>query len=386
MVRRISCFVLSLMLMAACASSEKLLEKGRYDKAIDKSISKLRKDPNDGKELRVLKEAYGKANGFDLDRIDFLKQEGREENWVEIYRLYENVKYRQDKLKTLPTSVLNQFTLVSYDDELIESKELAAGISYDRGIEYLNRGDRQSARMAYREFERTKSIYADYKDVDRMLEEARFLGTNKVLFRIENNSEKVLPERFDEELKKIGLGDLAENWVIYDTYADSTIYYDYYVVLNIRDIEISPESIDRKTYTESKEIQDGTRYVFDENGNVKKDSLGNDIKVPNMITVTAEITESVQHKEALVAGSIDYIDLRSDQMVKTEKISVNAVFKHFSAVATGDKRALTEETREKVGNDPAPFPSSEIMLMDAAELLKNRTKAILHANRRLVSN
>ncbi len=381
------CYILAvLILVASCASSEKLLEKGRYDDAINKAAKKLRKDPSDADELYVLKEAYKQANMFDTQEIQFLEAENRDENWLGIYLLYSQLENRQDVIRSLPSSIRNQFTLVNYNDEIIQSKESAAEAMYQQGLDYLNRGDRWNARLAYKEFLDVTGIYPDYKDVQRLLEESRFLGTNFVLLQIENNSDVVLPEDFAAELKKISLTDLNTQWLRYETYADTAMSYDYYVVINLRQIDVSPESVNQETYTETKEIQDGMRYVLDEDGNVKKDSLGNDIRVPNMVRISAELEESIQHKEAIVGGSIDYVDLRTDQLMETEQISVNAVFEHFSAVVSGDKRALSEESKEKVGSRPVPFPTNEMMLMDAANLLKDRAKAIIYQKRDLLAN
>ncbi|MEP2446700.1 MAG: hypothetical protein ABJI69_05695 [Balneola sp.] len=386
MIKRSILFLFSIVLLMACASSEKYLQKGQYDKAIDKSVKKLRKDPGNDKELYVLKEAYGKAQDFDKDRIDFLEKEGREENYVEIYDLYVRLDRRQDKIKTLPSAVLREFTIVNYDDRLIASKEQAAETSYALGIDYLEKGGRENARRAYREFETVKSIYSNYKDVDAKLSQARYEGTNQVLFVIENNSESVLPVRFDQELRKIGLGDLNGTWIQYSVYEDEEVDYDYFVVLNIKDIIVSPEQITKEKYTDSKEIQDGTKYVLDENGNVKKDSLGNDMREPNFITVEAEVTETRQYKEGIVGGTIEYINIESDQLVKREDISVTAFFEHFSANFNGDERALSKESKERVEVNQLAFPSNESFLMDAAELLKDRTKDVMYRNRGLLSS
>lgn len=386
MLRTAGLILISVTLLAGCASSEKLLQRGQYDKAIEKSVKKLRKNPGNDKELYVLKEAYSKANSFDQDRVSFLEKEGRSENYLEIYNLYQKLDYRQDRIKTLPTSLMNEFEIINYDDELIASKEQAAEVSYQRGLQYMEAGDRESARMAYFEFDRVMSIYPDYKDVQYKIEEAQYMGTNQVLFVIENNSEVILPERFDEELKKIGMADLNGRWIQYSVYEDEAVTYDYFILLDIRDIAISPERVDRKSYTETAEIQDGMKYVLDERGNVAKDSLGNDIRVPNMVTISAEITEARQWKETIVGGSINYVDLRTDQLVKSENISVTALFEHFSAEYTGDERALSEESQDVIGENMVQFPPGEIMLMDAADLLKEKTKDIMYRNRGLLSS
>lgn len=385
MFRYFSVLLLSFTLILGCASSEKLLQRGQYDKAIEKSVKKLRKNPGKDKELYVLKEAYTKANGFDLDQIAYLEKEDRSDNYLEIYTLYQRLDRRQDRVKTLPSKLLNQFEMVNYDDELIASKEQAAEVSYQTGLEYLARGDRESARMAYYEFDRVRSLYNDYKDVNTKIQEARFLGTNQVLYVIENNSEVLLPERFDEELRKIALTELNSQWIQYSVYEDEEIEYDYFIVLDIKDIVVSPERIDRETYRESVEIQDGMKYVLDERGNVKKDSLGNDIREPNMIVVSAEITETRQCKEGTVAGSVDYIDLRSDQLVKTENIAVTTLFEHFSGTFSGDERALSDESSKLVGVDMIDFPPNELMLLDAADLLKEKSKEIIYRNKGLLS-
>ncbi|MFV1883643.1 MAG: hypothetical protein ACMZ7B_04095 [Balneola sp.] len=385
MFRNLCILILSTTLFVGCASSEKLLQRGQYDKAIEKSVKKLRKKPGNDKELYVLKEAYTKANGFDFDQISFLEKEGRAENYLEIYNLYQRLDRRQDRVKTLPSQLLNQFEMVNYDEELIASKEQAAEVSYQNGIEFLERGDRESARMAYYEFDRVRSLYNSYKDVDTKIQEARFLGTNQVLYVIENNSEVLLPERFDEELRKIALTDLNSQWIQYSVYEDEDIEYDYFIVLDIKDIAVSAERIDRETYRESVEVQDGMKYVLDERGNVKKDSLGNDIREPNMIIVSAEVTETRQWKEGTVAGSIDYVDLRSDQLVKTENIAVTTLFEHFSGTYSGDERALSEESKKKISSNMVEFPPTELMLLDAADLLKEKSKDIIYRNKGLLS-
>ncbi|GAB5408025.1 MAG: hypothetical protein BalsKO_03900 [Balneolaceae bacterium] len=386
MFKTSSIVLLIVTMVLGCTSSDKLLQRGQYDRAIEKSIKKLKKKPGNADELYVLTEAYSKANSFDIERITFLEKEGRSENYLDIFNLYQRLDSRQDKIKTLPSSLMNEFVIIDYDDKLIASKEQAAEVSYQRGLEYLSVGDRESARQAFFEFERVLSIYSKYKDTEMKIEEARALGTNQVLFVIENNSETILPQRFDEELKKIGLADLNGRWIQYSVYEDEAVDYDYFIVLDIRDIELSPERIDRETFKESAEIQDGTKYVLDERGNVKKDSLGNDIREPNFITITAEITKARQWKEAFVGGSIDYIDLRTDQLVKTEDISVTALFEHFSASFTGDERALSNESKEQIEDLIVVFPSNEIMLMDSATLLKEQAKSIMYRNRGLLSS
>jgi hypothetical protein len=385
-MKKLSYLLIISFFLISCNSSQKMLERGQYDRAIDRATEKLMKKPNNSKELGVLKEAYELANMFDKERIEFLELEGREESWVEIYELYEQLNWRQNKVRRLPSQIRNEFTFYNYDNEIVESKMAAAEVSYKRGIEFLEQGDKMSARQAYNEFDRAAQIYPGYEDVDQKLYESHQLGMNHALYFIENNSGMVLPEFFDIEMKKTTLKDLNTHWLNFDTYENENTDYDYFLVLNITEIAYSPETVERRIYSESKEIQDGLRYELDENGNVKKDSTGNDIQVPNMVTVTAEITESEQKKTAFVAGSLDIFDLRSDQLIRTETASVEAVFQHRYGEFTGNRKALSEETEEIIGGRAVPFPGNEQMLMDATELLKDRSKTVISRNRRLLEN
>jgi hypothetical protein len=385
-MKKLSYLLIISFFLISCNSSQKMLERGQYDRAIDRATEKLMKKPNNSKELGVLKEAYELANMFDKERIEFLELEGREESWVEIYELYEQLNWRQNKVRRLPSQIRNEFTFYNYYNEIVESKMAAAEVSYKRGIEFLEQGDKMSARQAYNEFDRAAQIYPGYEDVDQKLYESHQLGMNHALYFIENNSGMVLPEFFDIEMKKTTLKDLNTHWLNFDTYENENTDYDYFLVLNITEIAYSPETVERRIYSESKEIQDGLRYELDENGNVKKDSTGNDIQVPNMVTVTAEITESEQKKTAFVAGSLDIFDLRSDQLIRTETASVEAVFQHRYGEFTGNREALSEETEEIIGGRAVPFPGNEQMLMDATELLKDRSKTVISRNRRLLEN
>lgn len=376
-------FLLGLFFIS-CTSSQKMLERGQYNLAIDKAAEKLQKKPGDTEELEVLKEAYELANMFDRERIEYLELEGNDQNWIEISELYEQLNRRQNKIRRLPTQVRSQFTFINYDQAIVDSRSAAADVSYRRGIEYMERGDKESYRLAWAEFVRAEELYSGYRDVELKIEEARMLGLNHALFIVENNSGVMVPDYFETELSKIALRDLNTRWLSFDTFENDNITYDNLLVLNISDIVFSPESVERQIISETKEIQDGLKYEYDSDGNVKKDSLGNDIRVPNFVNVAAEVTDILQQKSAFVGGSLDIFELESDQLLRTENLSVEWVFENRYGTLSGDERALSKETDEIVGGREMPFPSNEQMVMDSAELLKERAKTMIRNQRNML--
>ncbi len=376
-------YLICISLFISCASSKKLLEKGEYDKAITKSADILRKNPNDSKEFQVLKEAYNKANRFNNERVQFLKKENRSENSYEIYQLYTLLNRRQQEVESLPAKLQNQFNYVNYDDDIIQYKKAAADNMYQQGLQYLKTGIRENARLAYSQFVRVKNIYSDYRNVNQLMDEAHFAGTTNILFRINNQTNIQLPANIEDDILNISLKDLNTFWLNYDTYPDSLIRYNYYVELNLKKIHITPEVIEKKYYSDIKKIQDGMKYVLDKKGNVKRDSSGNDIKVPNLINVVANVQETIQHEQAFIGGSLDYVSLRDKQLIKTEPLSASSVFEHRSANIKGDKRALSQKDRILLKNRHVPFPSNEAMLLDAAQHLKKQAKDIIFNNRNI---
>ena len=151
---------------------------------------------------------------------------------------------------------------------------------------------------------------------------------------------------------------------------ERNINYDYEVVMNLRQIDVSPEQIREREYIDRKVIEDGWRYVLDEKGNVLKDSLGNDVKEPNEVEVVARVFESLQTKSAIVSGNLQFFDNRSGRIFHEEPITAENIFENYAATYDGDKRALTKESKRKIGNSPIPFPTDEALVLQAADRLK----------------
>lgn len=377
-------FALFMLLADSCVSPKKLLDQGQYDAATRRAIYKLQKKHKD-KNLSVLETAYAKANQQDNERITYLKKQGTPDVWDEVFGIYSRLKARQDYARTVtPRKYKNgrevSFPLVNYDEEIIHAKKMAVDYFYARGVKLLESGTKQDAREAYEEFQKVKSMYKDYKDVDAQMAKALKAGTSNVFFKMENKSGAVLPQGFDAELKKITLSELNRQWVKFDVSEVQGKDYDYTILLTLNGIMVSPDALKESVYTETKEIPDGFQYVLDKNGNVMKDSLGNDIKVPKTKTIKCVVTEILKHKEVSVTGVLDFYDLKNRQLVKTFPIKADSYFDNASAIAVGDLNALKPETKNKLNARPLPFPDNLSMIMQSATVLKNVAKDFIWNN------
>ncbi len=375
-----------MLLLGGCISSRKQIQRGNYDVAIKNSVKKLHKKPHKEKEIINLDKAYKFAMQRDNDRIIFLRKSGQPDIWEEIFSLYEKMKRRQDLVRVLPITVLNAigFKLQDFDNDIIEAKKKAAEFLYAHAQKLLDNKDKASARLAYEQLIKVKSYYNTYRDVDAMMQKALNMGTTFVLFTMRNNTGIPLPPSFETELQKISLTDLNSKWVRYETYKVDNRNYDYIILLNMRIIDVGPDALKEVHYTETKEVPDGFQYVLDANGNVMKDSLGNDIKIPKTKIISCNVIETQQHKSVTISGTIDFIDLNSTQTICTDPITSQFFFDHLSAIAQGNLEALKPETKEKIKIRPLPFPNDFDMILHAGDIIKEMSKNIIRNNRNII--
>lgn len=362
-----------LLLLAGCASSTKLLQKGNYDAAINKSIKKLLKDADNNKEISILDRAFSLANDRDRNVIQELKISGQPDVWEDAFIRYSNLRSRQDRVSRLPNEVLSKinYEYIDYNKEIAEAKNKAANYYYASGLKLLENNDRMSARKAYEQFTFIRKYFNNYKDVDQKMQEALAKGTNYISFRIQNQARVALPEDFEQEILKISLSSLNRKWMEFDTQYDKNTYYDYSIFLNLKHIEVSPQALEKEKYTDTKRVSDGWEYVFDGNGNVMKDSLGNDIRKGKFKEINAYITVNKMNKRSVVTGSLDYYDNRSGQLIKTIPITSEFVFDYQYGVFAGEKDALSSKSTEIIKNKPLPFPSDLQMIFDTNDQIKN---------------
>lgn len=366
--------LMSLLVVASCQSTQRMINAGNYDQAIARSVNKLRKNRNKEKQVELLHEAYHKANQRDLERIEFLKREGAAGNEVKVYNLYQNIKERQEIIKPLlplyVDEIEQEFTFYNIDRELIAWKEEAAQFLYRNAMDLLRNGDKYDAREAYDQLVALDNMFDHYKDVDEQMERAYNKGMNWVLYDVENRSPNLIPIEFEDELHSLDFSRLNGKWFTLVSTRERNAYdysYDKQVTIVLDIVDVGPEQVKERVYTETATIEDGYRYEYDEKGNVKKDSLGNDIKIKKYKEVSATITETLQRKSATFRGRLQIYDLPAMSLLQNDPMTVNFLFEHYSATYQGDKRALSEETLERIGAKPVPFPTDFQMIMDGSQ-------------------
>ncbi|GLR18747.1 hypothetical protein [Portibacter lacus] len=375
--------IATMVFFSACTSLEKMVDNGNYDEAIVKLARKLSGKKNKkAKDLKMLEEAFQKVTAEDLAYAERLKTTGRASNWDEIFNIYQKIDDRQDLIMPFLPLVSKdgyraKFNFANVNSLKNEAANNATAYHYNEAIRLIalgKKGDKRAARQAYDGLETLEQYTDQYKDSRSLKEEAQFLGTNRVLVKLYNNTFGFMPREVEEEIMSVNVKELNTFWTQYYTKSSLGYDFDYVARLDVDNIDISPEREYINRYIDEKEIKDGWQYALDEKGNVKKDSLGNDIKVDKYVKVVAQVIEINRQKSATASGRFGLFDAETKELIETRPFSVDAHFSDFASSMTGDRRAISDRTRGRIKNYPSPFPSDLLMTMDVAYELKELMK------------
>lgn len=377
---------LSLLLFVfACSGvkqANKALYSGDYEKAIEVAVNRLQKNKNkkaDQEQVAILENAFAKMKTTYKDRISFLEK-GFNVDTQEIYNLYLRMDNAQHKIKPLlplykASGMQADFAFEDFSDQIVQAKQDYVNSLYDEGVR-LSKGSKQDNRKAYNTFGRLLDLYPNYKDVKRLQQEARYKGTDFVYVVVENHTNVVIPVRLEETLLDFNTYGLDDFWTAYHASQVKGQQYDYEVVLEFREIAVSPERLSEKEVLLEREIVE-TTYRTDRNGNYILDERGNKIREETKTIVKGKLNQVIQTKSVGVAGQVHYFDLQRGQRTNSYPLQSEFIFENVFAEFTGDKKVLNKDEEAMIRNRFVPFPSNEQMLFDASNDIKSRFASIL---------
>jgi hypothetical protein len=391
-MKKITTLLFLLLLISACGvkQTQELLASGDYDAAIRNSVDALQNNKNaKGKQdyVLLLEDAYAKAKERDLRDITAWFKDANPRNLEKIYNTYIQLNYRQEQVRPLlPLQLLKegreaQFTFDDYTDQIVSSKNALSKYLYDNSKALLVTKDKLTIRRAYDDLVYLESINPGFKDTGKLMEDAKAKGTDYVSVSTKNETNMVIPVRLQTDLLDFSTYGLNDKWTVYHSNRIKGVDYDYGLIVNFRDIAISPEQIKEKQFEKEKQIKDGVKNLLDAHGNVVKDSLGRPIRVDNFKTIRISIYEYSQIKSCQVTAKVDYVNFKNNQLIETFPMASEFVFSNVYANYKGDKRASDDTYYSNFDRGPIPFPSNEQMVFDTGNDLKNKLKDIITANK-----
>ncbi|WP_309641010.1 hypothetical protein [Flavobacterium sp.] len=383
----------TLVLLAACGvkQTRKMVASGDYDSAISKAVGGLQSNKNaKGKQdyVYLLEEAFAKAKERDLRDIagwGWFK-DANPKDFEAIFNTYKLLNDRQEMIRPLlPLKLLKEnrdakFPMDDYTEQIMNSKNALSKYLYLNSVAALISNDKMRCRRAYDDLVYLNQINPGYKDVTKLIGDAQLKGTDFVIVSAKNETNAIVPKRLNDDLLDFSTFGLNDKWTAYHNAKQQGIVYDYGVEIHFRGINISPERINEKEFYKEKIIKDGVKKLLDARGREVKDSLGKPIYVDNMKTVQIAIYESAQQKAAQVTAKVDYVNLKTNQLLETFPLSSEFVFQNVYARYKGDRRACEADYLQNFDRRQVPFPTNEQMVYDCGEDLKNKLKDIISSH------
>lgn len=392
-MKKITINLLIVLFIYSCSSvksTQKAINSGNYDSAINTAVENLRKNKTrKGNQpyIPMLEEAYKKAVERDLARIEYLKKDGNSENIEAIYNLFLKLSERQELIKPLlplrntTNGVEAYFAFKNYADDIVAYKNELSEFLYTKAKNSFNTTNKLDFRRIYDDLMYIDKINPNYKDTRSLIKQAHEKGTDYVLVSMKNKTRQIIPKRLAKDLLAFDTYGFDDLWTVYHSTLDNTINYDFGLELILKNIKVSPERIRERELTKEREIVVGWEYKVDKNGKEVLDAKGNKIKVDKLQNVRCKLLQVTQVKSAEVQGQVRYIDFNSKQLVKSFPVSSGFIFEHIYANYQGDKRALTGKFKDMIKRRRVPFPTNEQMVFDAGNDLKKSLKRMILRNR-----
>ena len=391
-MKKITLLLSLFVLISSCGvkQTQNLLSSGNYDQAIENAISNLRTNKDKkGKQdyVYLLEEAFAKAKERDLNTINLLTKEANPAQLEKMYTTYIQLNDRQEKIKPLlPLKLIKEgrnaiFLFDNYNDQIIESKNALSDYLYANAKKLMATSDKMNFRKAYDDLDYLNQINPDYKNVLQLMDAAKFKGSDYVSVYTKNETNMIIPSRLQNDLLDFSTYGLNDKWTVYHSNKQREINYDYDLMINFRQIYISPEQIKEREFVKERMIKDGVKKLIDANGKEVVDEKGKVVMVDNLRTVNARIYESRQLKSCQITAKIDYVNLRSNQLMQSFTVTSEFVFENIYATYKGDRRASDDNYYSYFDKRAVTFPGSEQMVYDTGEDLKAKLKDIISRNR-----
>ena len=204
-------FLLVFLILASCGVKQTTnrLTSGDYDGAIESAVRGLRGNKNaKGKQdyVYLLEEAFAKAKERDLRNIETWSQDANPVNLEKIFNTYISLNNRQELIRPLlPLKLINEgrdaiFPMENYSTEIVNSKNALSNYLYTTSKNELKTANKLQARAIVDDLTYLNQINPGFKDVNSLLEEARFKGTDFVHVYTKNETNVMIPVRLQNDL------------------------------------------------------------------------------------------------------------------------------------------------------------------------------------------
>lgn len=339
-----------LLTAIACKSGKKAYQRGNYEQAVNESIDRLRSSPDNKNAKYTLRQAYpAMLNLYDA-QIATAKQSSDELRWETVRNLYANINATADNIRRCPGALRVIPQPKAFQAEYEEASTQAAQVRYALGERAMQRGDRQSAKEAYRHYSESATLkpnlFADIEAKRMRALEVATLVVQIAEIPMSSRAYQLSTEFFEQQIRQFVESRPGSEFV---RFVDNSYrgHIDHVVRMQFDDFVVGQayvkESLlDRKKDSAiKKEIREGAtvRYVY----------------------LPAEAQVHLWQKTISSSGLLDVQiqDANTQRLLQQQKFNGTFAWTDSWGTYKGDKRALLSSDLEATKKDrelPPPPP------------------------------
>jgi hypothetical protein len=377
--------LISALILSSCSSTTKNLQRGNYDRVIQKTTKKLMKKPN-AKDAEAMDRAYRLANERDLERVTYLQREDNPDFYEELFARYNTLKNRQSQVRTVtPLTVEGKtysYEYVDYDAKIVESKRKAADEFYKQGKMLLeNPKSKMDFRAAHFNLIRADELAgSQYPDIEKMIYDARMNGISRVIVvPVADENAPVTKVDLESLVTFDPSGLKGNDWIEYH-FKDmgANVAYDYELVVNINTIEVTPDAETQTRQDYKKKSTKEFEYALDANNNVMKDTAGNDIKIYK--DVEATMIKTHKEKMASIRGEVVVVDKETQKMSMPVPFAAESKFVNDSYDIVGKEEAVPLDLINLAKKPEVPFPSEAVLIKECLDKAQPAVREAIYSS------
>lgn len=322
------------ILLVACTTGKKALEKGNYDVSVFKAIDRLKNSPNNEEAKYVVQVAYGLALKEHLRKIDEAKISSDALKWEAILSHYQKINQLSDEINSSPAALSVINSPKKYLVEVEDSKYNAAAGRYNLGVNQLAERNNLSAKNAYYNFEKAQYFYPNYKDVQSKLDEAYWAAVVKVVVQpvlVNSNYYKLSNQYFQDQIDQFMANYQHNKFVIF--YSEQQAIKQKIVPNQVLSLSFDDFVV-------------GQTYVKERVEKLKRDSVViGETRANGKVYGTVTATLSIFDKTVASSGLLDLTisDWQTRKIIKRRKLPGTYIWEDQWANYKGDERALTRQ-------------------------------------------
>lgn len=355
--------IITLLVAVGCHSGKKALKKGQYDLAVTQAVNRLKMKPSHHKATEVLRTAYPMAVQFHEDRIKTFNLSSDNQRYENIMMEYTALNALYDAIQLSPAAkgIVNARR---YTTELDEVKLKAAELHYALGIKFLDKQNKNDAKLAYNEFERAKQLMqGNFKDCDAKMREAMDWAITRVVVlpvEVHSNSLKMSNDYFQNKIIQHLYENRISKFVEFYTQTEAAnlkLRVDEILDLSFDDFvvgQLTIEKLQRERINDSVVVGETKVYIPE----TKRDTI---VKVYGKAKATLFVTRRTVESKGVLDMKI--IDKKTNTILQNDKMPGAYTWVNQFGYYQGDVKALTKEDLELTqGRELPPPPPQDLFV------------------------